>query len=62
MEKFNFGGVKVRIIDCASESVDFRVAEVFDVIGRFVHEIRTSAKGREAAEIAYADALRFRLI
>ena len=62
METYNFSGIKVRVIDCASDAVDFRVAEVFDVIGRFVHEIRTSARGKEAAEIAYSDALRFRYI
>lgn len=62
MKTYNFGGVSIRVIDCANDAVDFRVVEVFGVDGKFVHEIRTSAKGKEAAKIAYADALRFRYI
>ena len=62
MKTYKFGGINVRVIDCANAAVDFRVAEVFDVMGKFVYEIRTSKHGKEAAEIAYATALRFRYI
>lgn len=63
MKTYNFSGVKVRVIDCTVEDlVDFRVAEVYDAAGNFAYGIRTQAKGKQAAKIAYADALRFRYI
>lgn len=62
MKTYNFSIATVRVVDCANEAVDFRVAEVFDTTGRFVHEIRTTKKGKEAARLAFHDALRCRLI
>ena len=62
MKTYNFAGVKVNVTDIKTNGADFRVAEVFGVDGRFAHEIRTHAYGKEAAEIAYCDALRFRYI
>lgn len=62
MQTFRFSIATVKVIDCANESVDFRVAEVYDVNGKFVHEIRTTTKGKKAAQLAFHDALRCRLI
>ena len=62
MKTYNFAGIKINVIDIKTNAVDFRVAEVYGINGRMVHEIRTNAYGKEAAEIAYNEALRFRYI
>ena len=62
MKTYSFSIANVRVIDCANEAVDFRVAEVFDKSGKFVHEIRTTTKGKKAALLAFHDAMRCRLI
>jgi hypothetical protein len=62
MTTYRFSIASVRVIDCANAAVDFRVAEVYDTTGKFVHEIRTTTKGKKAAQLAFHDALRCRLI
>ena len=62
MGTFKFGGIKVRVTDLKNDKVDFRVVEVFNLGGKMVYEIRTTAKGRRAAKVAYATALHFRYI
>lgn len=62
MITYNFSTATVRVIDCANAAVDFRVAEVYNLDGKFVHEIRTTAKGKKAAQLAFFDALRSRMI
>jgi len=62
METYKFGGINVRVIDCANDKVDFRVVEVYNLLGKMVYEIRTTAKGKRAAKVAYATAVHFRYI
>lgn len=62
METYKFSIATVRVVDCSNDAVDFRVAEVYDTDGKFVHEIRTTTKGKKAAQLAFHDALRCRLI
>lgn len=62
MKTYRFSIATVKVIDCANDIVDFRVAEVYDTTGKFVHEIRTTTKDKKAAELAFHDALRCRLI
>ncbi len=62
METYKFSIATVRVVDCPNDAVDFRVAEVYDADGKFVHEIRTTTKGKKAAQLAFHDALRCRLI
>lgn len=62
METYRFSICTVKVIDCASAAVDFRVCEVYDLSGKMVHEIRTTTKGKYAARLAMHDALRCRLV
>ena len=62
MKTYRFSIAVVKVTDCANEAVDFRVAEVYDTEGNFVHEIRTTKKGKAAATLALHDALRSRMI
>ena len=58
--KFKFGTVQV--IDCANDAVDFRICEVFNLSGKKINEIRTTKKGRKAAELAMSDTIHWRLM
>ena len=58
MTTYRFSIATVRVIELAN----FNVAEVYDVTKKMVHEIRTTAKGKRAAQLAFHDALRCRLI
>lgn len=58
MKTYKFNNCIVKVTDCDY----FRVAQVYDIYGDYVLDIRTSAEGKEAAEIAEAEARRFRKI
>lgn len=58
MTTYRFSIATVRVIDLDN----FNIAEVYDVNKKMVHEIRTTAKGKKAAQLAFHDALRCRLI
>lgn len=58
MITYRFSIATVRVIDLDN----FNIAEVYDVNKKMVHEIRTTAKGKKAAQLAFHDALRCRLI
>lgn len=62
MKTYRFSNATVRVIELGNFNVDFNVVEVYDVDKKMVHEIRTTAKGKRAAQLAFHDALRWRLI
>ena len=58
MTTYRFSIATVRVI----ELDNFNVVELYGVDKKIVHEIRTTAKGKRAAQLAFHDALRCRLI
>lgn len=62
MTTYDFSNATVKVIDCANDAVDFRIAEVYNANGKFIHQIRTTTKGLRAAKLAYHDAVHCRLI
>lgn len=62
METYKLRFCTVNVIDCSNEAVDFRICEVFNLQGKKIHEIRTTKKGKYAADLAQADAIHFRMM
>ena len=62
MKTYKFRFCTVQVIDCSNEVVDFRFCEVFNLLGKKVSEIRTTKKGKYAAELAMSDAIHFRML
>lgn len=62
IQKFFLGNCTATVYDCSSDAVDFRTVELYDFDGNKIYEIRTTKKGKKAAELAKADAIHFRLI